>query len=162
MIQGKIVTPQAPYVEPMTQQTYQQAPQNTNPTLDDMAGMMSQMFNAVGDEVSSQGTEEANEASSIFKKIGSYFNSANFKKDIEKTAMEYHIPPKQLAKNFFLKIFGIVGDILGIVVNTACSVAHTIATIFNSLLHSAIDVVGKVANTIVSVVTLNQTVTNPY
>jgi phage-related protein len=56
-----------------------------------------------------------------------------------------------------LKVLGIIGDILGIVVNTVCNIVDTAIHLLSIVLHGAVDVISKLANGIISVVTLNQT-----
>jgi hypothetical protein len=124
--------------------------------VEDFTAQFSQMFNAFADAIP-QGTHEQKSAKGFFKKFSDYVGSKKFADDVNEKAEKYKVPPKQIAKNFFLKVLGIIGDILGIVVNTVCSIVDTAVTLLATLLHGAVAVIGKVGNAVASVVTLNQT-----
>jgi len=106
--------------------------------------------------------EEAKEAKGMFKKFFDYISSSTFKEDVEETAEKYHVPPKQLAKNFFTKALGILGDILGIVFTTAGNILNTIVNVCSVVLHGAIDVLVKAGRALAGLVSLNQTNNNAY
>lgn len=162
MIQGTIISDgnavnneyvaQETVVEPTVEQ--QSIPEEEN--VKDFTAQFSQMFNAFADSIP-QGTHEQKSAKGFFKKFSNYVGSKNFEDSVKEKAEKYKVPPKQIAKNFFLKVLGIIGDILGIVVNTVCSIFDMAITLFATLLHGAVAIVNKVGNAIVSVITLNQT-----
>jgi len=118
--------------------------------------------------------EEMNKFSDIFKQFADalggsakqtfggfseYIKSPKFKSDLNEKSQKYDIPPKQLAKSFFLKIFGILGDIVGIAINTACNLADTAVNILASILHGGIELINKAVNAVGRIFTLNQTAT---
>jgi hypothetical protein len=124
--------------------------------VNDFTAQFSQMFNAFADAIP-QGTHEQKSAKGFFKKFSDYVGSQKFADDVNEKAEKYKVPPKQIAKNFFLKVLGIIGDILGNVVNTACSIIDIAVTLLATLLHGAVSVIGKAGNCLVSVITMNQT-----
>ena len=133
-----------PYIEPIEKEE----------KVEDFAKTFSDMFNAFADSIPNN--KEAS-SKNIFKRFADYIGSKRFTDDVNAKAEKYKIPPKQLAKNFFFKVLGIIGDILGIVVNTACSIVDTAVSLLANLLHGAVEVIAKVGNAITSVVTCNQT-----
>lgn len=122
----------------------------------DFTAQFKELFNAFAEEIPNN-SHEAKSAKGFFKKFSDYVGSKKFADDVNEKAEKYKVPPKQIAKNFFLKVLGIIGDILGIVVNTVCSIVDTAVTLLATLLHGAVAVIGKVGNAVASVVTLNQT-----
>lgn len=93
----------------------------------------------------------------FFKQFSNYIGSKKFADDVNEKAEKYQVPPKQIAKNFFLKVLGIIGDILGIVVNTVCNIIDTAISLLSTLLHGAVSVIGKAGNGVARLVSLNQT-----
>jgi len=155
MIQATVVQPNdnIGYEEPFMGTVNQSVP---NENADDLTAQFKGLFDAFADALPN-GSQEQKTSKTFFKKFSDYIGSNNFKKDLKEKSEKYGVPAKQLAKNFFLKILGIIGDILGIVVNTVCSIVDTAVSLLSTLLHGAVDVIGKVANGIVGIVTLNQT-----
>lgn len=102
-------------------------------------------------------SHEAKSAKGFFKKFSNYIGSKDFENAVNEKAEKYKVPPKQIAKNFFLKVLGIIGDILGIVINTVCSIIDIAITLLATLLHGAVSVIGKAGNGLVSIITMNQT-----
>lgn len=144
MIQATYVNP-APNVGP-----------TVNPTPDPTIEEFSNMFNTFADNLGNAGQAEN---AGFFKRFADYINSKAFNDNVNQKAEKYKIPPKQLAKGFILKVLGIIGDILGIVVNTVTNIADLAVNLLSQLLHGTVEVVNKVANGIVSVITCNQTAT---
>ena len=123
---------------------------------DDLTAQFKGLFDAFAQSIP-QGTHEAKSAKGFFKKFSDYIGSKSFKDDLEEKSEKYKIPKKQLAKNFFLKILGILGDILGIVINTACSIVDTAISLLSTLLHGAVSIIAKAGNAVARVVSCNQT-----
>ena len=123
---------------------------------DDLTKQFSAMFNAFADSIPN-GSQEQKTGKSIFKRFADYVSSKNFENDLNEKSEKYKIPKKQLAKNFFLKVLGIIGDVLGIVIGTVCNIVDTAVTLLSTLLHTAVTAVNRVANGIASAITLNQT-----
>lgn len=135
--------------------TYEQCiPEEEN--VKDFTAQFKGLFDAFTEQIPNN-THEAKSAKGFFKKFSDYIGSNDFENAVNEKAEKYNVPPKQIAKNFFLKALGIIGDILGIVVNTVCSIIDTGITLLATLLHGAVSVIGKAGNGLVSVVTMNQT-----
>lgn len=122
----------------------------------DFTAQFKGLFDAFTEQIPNN-THEAKSAKGFFKKFSDYIGSKDFENAVNEKAEKYNVPPKQIAKNFFLKALGIIGDILGIVVNTVCSIIDTGITLLATLLHGTVSVIGKAGNGLVSVVTMNQT-----
>jgi hypothetical protein len=131
----------------------------TNGTVDDTDDLTNQfkgLFDAFAQSIPNN-SHEAKTSKNFFKKFSDYIGSKSFKDDLEEKSEKYHIPKKQLAKNFFLKILGILGDILGVVINTVCSIVDTAISLLSTLLHGAVSIIAKAGNAIARVVSCNQT-----
>lgn len=129
---------------------------NAEDNADELTAQFKGLFDAFAQSIP-QGTHEAKSAKGFFKKFSDYIGSKSFKDDLEEKSEKYKIPKKQLAKNFFLKILGILGDILGIVINTACSIVDTAISLLSTLLHGAVSIIAKAGNAVARVVSCNQT-----
>lgn len=156
MIQGTIINGNAnnqPYDYTDYNNNMEQSVDNS---AEDLTNQFKAMFNAFADNIPND-SHEAKTAKNMFKQFSNYIGSNDFENSVNEKAEKYKVPPKQIAKNFFLKVLGIIGDILGIVVNTVCNIVDTTVTLLATLLHGAVSVVGKVGNGLVSVISLNQT-----
>lgn len=161
MIQGTIISSETDnandyYAEPTPIVEPTVNPAQEQESAEDFTKQFSDMFNAFAESIP-QNSHEAKSSKNFFKKFSDYIGSKKFEDDLNEKSEKYHVPKKQIAKNFFLKVLGIIGDILGIVVNTACSIIDTAISLLATLLHGAVSVISKAGNAIVSVVTCNQT-----
>lgn len=125
-------------------------PIEENMTTEEMNNKFSDIFKQFADAI-------GGETKKTFGGFADYIKSAKFNEDLKEKADKYKVPPKQLAKSFFLKVFGIIGDIAGIVVNTACNIFHTAINILSTVLHGTVDVIHNIAYAIGSIFTFNQT-----
>ena len=96
-------------------------------------------------------------ARDILKGFMNYVSSGDMSKDAEEIGKKRGLPPKQVAKNFVTKALSILGDLLGIVFNTACNILDTIIDIASKVFHGAVDIIGRAGNGFARVVSLNQT-----
>lgn len=122
----------------------------------DFTAQFKGLFDAFAEQIPNN-SHEAKSAKGFFKKFSNYVGSKDFEDAVNEKAEKYKVPPKQIAKNFFLKVLGIIGDILGIVVNTVCSIIDIAITLLATLLHGAVSVINKAGNGLVSIITMNQT-----
>ena len=101
-------------------------------------------------------TEDPNAKKKLNSIIG-YLKSSRFKKKVNSEAYKTGVPPKKVAQGVISKAFGIVGDILGIAVDTVSCTLNGLVDLLSNILHREIDLVTKVVNGICRVVTFNQT-----
>lgn len=121
--------------------------------VEDLAKDMQDTLNSFSDEIPSKEAE----AKKVVNNFADFIKSDDFKKSINQTASKYKIPPKKLAQNFFEKVLGIAGDVLGISISTIGNIGHTVVNVISSVLHSGIDLICKFANAIANIFTLNHT-----
>lgn len=122
----------------------------------DFTAQFKGLFDAFAEQIPNN-SHEAKSAKGFFKKFSNYVGSKDFEDAVNEKAEKYKVPPKQIAKNFFLKVLGIIGDILGIVVNTVCSIIDIAITLLATLLHGVVSIINKAGNGLVSIITMNQT-----
>lgn len=101
-------------------------------------------------------TEDPNAKKKLNSIIG-YLKSNRFKKKVNSEAYKTGVPPKKVAQGVISKAFGIVGDILGIAVDTVSCTLNGLVDLLSNILHRGIDLVTKVVNGICRIVTFNQT-----
>lgn len=103
-------------------------------------------------------TEDPEKVKHKLSSIISYLKSGRFKKKINSEAYKTGIPPKKIAQGVISKAFGIVGDILGIAVNTVSCTLNGLVDLLSNILHSGINLITRVVNGLCRIVTFNQTV----
>ena len=101
-------------------------------------------------------TEDPNAKKKLNSIIG-YLKSNRFKKKVNSEAYKTGVPPKKVAQGVISKAFGLVGDILGIAVDTVSCTLNGLVDLLSNILHRGIDLVTKVVNGICRIVTFNQT-----
>lgn len=103
-------------------------------------------------------TEDPEKAKHKLSSIISYLKSGKFKKKVNSEAYKTGIPPRKIAQGVISKAFGIVGDILGIAVNTVSCTLNGLVDLLSNILHSGINLITRVVNGLCRIVTFNQTV----
>ena len=116
-----------------------------------------EFLNQFSDEPLTKNPDEEEKAKGRLKSMIAYLKSDRFKKKVNSEAYKTGIPPKQVAKGVISKAFGIIGDILGIAVNTVSYTLNGLIDLLSSILHSGINLITKVVNGLCRVVTFNQT-----
>ena len=99
-------------------------------------------------------TEDPNAKKKLNSIIG-YLKSSRFKKKVNSEAYKTGVPPKKVAQGVISKAFGIVGDILGIAVDTVSCTLNGLVDLLSNILHRGIDLVTKIVNGICRVVSFN-------
>ena len=125
---------------------------------DAMEKMAEETANAFGFSDEVEEDEKTKESAEFLKNLQRYFRNGAFKRDVEHTSRKYKIPPKQIAKGFLMKVLGIIHDVTGIAINTCCNIVDYIVSAISTVLHGAVKIINDLANGLISVVTLNQTV----
>lgn len=123
-----------------------------------MERMAEETANAFGFSDEVEEDEKAKESREFLKNLQRYFKNGAFKRDVEHISRKYKIPPKQIAKGFLMKILGIIHDVTGIAINTCCNIVDYIVSAISTVLHGAVKIINDLANGLISVITLNQTV----
>lgn len=142
------------------EETVQATPvgEQTSETLetDGLIDAFKEAFDKVADGMATN-MEGEKKKENIFKRFANYIGSKEFKEDLNEKSEKYKVPPKELAKTFFGKVLALLGDALGIVVNTACSIVDTLVSVVSTILHSAVDIVAKAGNALSSLISCNKT-----
>lgn len=128
---------------------------NLQETINATTQTMNETLKQFSDESPAESKEA--KAKSILNEFQDFIKSDRFVADIKETAKKYNIPEKKLAQNFFEKVLGTVGDVLGIAISVVCQAGHMIINIVGTIAHSIINLIGTIANGLVSMVTLNRT-----
>lgn len=98
------------------------------------------------------------EAQGKLKSIIDYLKSDTFVKDVNRKAYKTGEPPKQVAKSAIAKAFGLVGDILGIAVDTVNCTLNGLIDLLASVLHKGVDLISRLVSGLCRIITFNQTV----
>ena len=151
-------TPGEQMAEEETIQATPVGEQVTSETLetDGLIDAFKEAFDKVADGMATN-MEGEKKKENVFKRFANYIGSKEFKDDLNEKSEKYKVPPKALAKTFFGKVLALLGDALGIVVNTACSIVDTLVSVVSTILHSAVDIVAKAGNALSSLISCNKT-----
>ena len=103
-----------------------------------------------------QTSEITEEQKNVLKNMLDYVKSGKFKESVQKQAKKTGIPASTIAKGALHKIFGIVADILGIVVSTACQTVNCLISILESVLKGIVTGIETLASGLIKVATFNQ------
>lgn len=111
-------------------------------------------------------TEETSAASSKQLKLDdakiflhqfmTYLSSHQYENDLTQLAIQYNIPKKRLAQNFIGRIFGVISDVFGVVVETTRYTVKTIIGFVAYLLQTGTDLICNFALGIGRIFTFNQ------
>ena len=102
-------------------------------------------------------TEDPDKVKGKLENLIAYLKSGRFKKKVNSVAYKTGVPPKQVAQGVVSKAFGVVGDILGIAVDTINATLNGLVDLLASILHAGIDLITKVVNGVCRIITFNQT-----
>jgi hypothetical protein len=110
------------------------------------------------DEPIIQPTEkEVKEAKSFLKNVQSYIKSEKFVKDCNAKAMQTGQSPKKVATTYIGKVAGIIGDGLGMAVDTVNIGAVGLIDLISTLLTKAVNLICNIVRGIIRTVTFNRT-----
>ena len=109
------------------------------------------------DEILTEDPEAEAQAKKKVSSIINYLKSGRFKKKVNSEAYKQGIPPRRVAQGVISKAFGIIGDILGIAVNTVSQTLNGLIDILSAVLHSGVNLLTKLVNGLCRIVTFNQT-----
>ena len=101
-------------------------------------------------------TINTDEAQKTINNFVNYFKSGQFKKDVQSKSKKTGIPAGMIAKGALHKIFGIIADILGIVVSTVCQTVSCVISILEAVLNGAVNGIETLASGLIKVATFNQ------
>lgn len=130
--------------------------QTVQQTMDSTMEAIQEAMNSFSSEVINEAPNEK-KAKGFLNSLKSYINTQEFKNKINETAQKTGRPPKEVAKNFFEKALGTVGDILGIAISVICDAGRMVVNIAGTICNSIINLIQSIANGIASIVTLNKT-----
>ena len=130
--------------------------QTVQQTMDSTMEAIQEVMNDFSGEVINEAPNEK-KAKSFLSSLKNYIGTQEFKNKINDTAKKTGRPPKEVAKNFFEKALGTVGDILGIAISVICDAGRMVVNIAGTICNSIINLIQSIANGIASIVTLNKT-----
>ena len=107
-------------------------------------------------ETATAETINTDEAQKTINNFVNYFKSGQFKKDVQNKSKKTGIPAGMIAKGALHKIFGIIADILGIVVSTVCQTVSCVISILEAVLNGAVNGIETLASGLIKVATFNQ------
>lgn len=93
----------------------------------------------------------------MIKGMISHLSSDDFVEQCEKLGEKHQLPPKVIAKNFCLRLIGMIGDCLDVAINVTRNFVKATIDLLIGILKGGIDIICDVAEGLVRVVTLNQT-----
>lgn len=101
--------------------------------------------------------EEEKEARKFLKNVQDYLKSDKFVNDCNARAMKTGESPKKVAVTYIEKVAGIIGDGLGMAVDTIETGAVGLINLIDLLLTKAVTIICSIVRCVVRVVTFNRT-----
>ena len=101
--------------------------------------------------------EEVREAKTFLKNVQDYIQSNKFVKDCNTKAMQTGVSPKKVATTYIGKVAGIIGDGLGMAVDTVNIGAVGLIDLISTLLTKAVNLICNIVRGIVRTLTFNRT-----
>ena len=101
--------------------------------------------------------EEEKEARTFLKNVQDYIQSETFVNDCNKKAMKTGQSPKKVATTYIGKVAGIIGDGLGIAVDTVNIGAVGLIELIGTLLTKAVNLICSIVRGIVAIITFGRT-----
>ena len=115
------------------------------------------ILNQLSDEPIEPTKKEVKEARKFLKDIRSYLKSDKFIKDCNEKAMKTGKSPKVVATTYIGKVAGIIGDGLGIAVDTVHIGAVGLIDLIGTLLTKAVTLICNIVRGIINTLTFNRT-----
>lgn len=112
----------------------------------------------LSDELIQQPTkEEEKKAKTFLKDVQSYLKSDKFIDDCNERAKKTGESPKKVAITYIGKVAGIIGDGLGMAIDTVNIGAVGLIDLISTLLTKAVNVICNIVRGIISTITFNRT-----
>lgn len=83
--------------------------------------------------------------------------SQEFEQECEEVGKQLNLPKQVVAKNFLMRCLGVIGDCLGIAIETTRGFVHGLIRIISWVLTQSVNVICNVAHGLARFITLNQT-----
>lgn len=127
-----------------------------NKTAESIKESIKEAMDSFSDEVPP--TEEQKiQAKGFLNNFLNYIKGSKFKEDVKIRAKMWNKSEKEVAKGFFNKILGTIGDVFGIAIGTVGDVCHLVIDIVSTVLHGAVNGLCQLADAITRCFTLNKT-----
>ena len=134
----------------VVEQVMEQVIEETEQSFEDLSQEMAQVIPAVT-------PQEGEKASSFLKGFLDKLASEEFERECEEVGKDLNLPKQVVAKNFLMRCLGVVGDCLGIVIETGRGFVHGLINIIAWVLTQGINIICNVAHGLARFITLNQT-----
>ena len=116
------------------------------------------ILDRLSDEPVKQPTKaEEKEARKFLKDVQNYLKSDRFVEDCEERASKTGESPRKVAKTYIGKVAGIIGDGLGMAVDTVNIGAVGLIDLISTLLTKAVNIICNIVRGIVRTITFNRT-----
>lgn len=108
--------------------------------------------------VDSEIKDEA-QAKQFLQGMTDFIRSGSMEEKAKEISKRTKLPSKEISKKFLLRVLGIIGSTAEIAVNTAGDLISTVINLIGKILLEGVDLIIRLAQRLVRVVTLNQGIT---
>jgi hypothetical protein len=136
--------------------TFTPATETSEPMEQVVIDVTTQQAEAQAQNIVEDTTANEEEAKKTIAGVIDYLKSGKFKADVQAKSKKTGIPAFMIAKGAVKKMFGIIADILGIVVSTACQTVTCLISILESVLKGVVTGIETLASGLIKVATFNQ------
>lgn len=109
------------------------------------------------EQVSEPSAQLVSSSIGMIKGLVNHLSSDKFVERCEELGEKHKLPPKVIAKNFCLRLIGMIGDCLDVAINVTRNFVKSTIDLLLLVLSRGVDLICDVAQGLVRVITLNQT-----
>ena len=103
--------------------------------------------------------KDEKQARKFFEGMADFIKNGSMEQKAKDISKRTGLPSKEVSKKFFLRILGIIGSTAEIAVNTVGDLASAVINLIGRILLEGVDLIIRLAQRLVRVVTLNQGIT---
>ena len=115
-----------------------------------------QVATVVQKESTGEKQQVLDDAKTFLNQFISFISSHQYDDELNRLAIKYNIPKKRLSQSFLARMFGVISDVFGVVIETARYTLKTIIGFISYVLHTGTDLICNLALGLGRILTLNQ------
>ena len=96
------------------------------------------------------------EAKAYLGSVASFLSSFQYEQNLNRLSTQYNIPKQQIAQGFLTRIFAVISDVFGIVIETVRYSVKTVVNFISQALQSGTDLICNFALSLSRILTFNQ------
>ncbi|MBQ8994140.1 MAG: hypothetical protein IJ085_08525 [Turicibacter sp.] len=100
--------------------------------------------------------EFLDEAKAYLGNVVSFLSSFQYEQNLNRLSAQYNVPKQQIAQGFLSRIFAVISDVFGIVIETVRYSVKTVVNFISQALQAGTDLICNLALSLSRILTFNQ------